>query len=581
MDTPLIDQIRYLELRLAECQARPELHRHQIAAYEHQLELARASSSALAYFQAMEQTATTMELARAEWMDRYANWSCVYRALGDEAKCQAARHNHQAAADASPDGFLAAVIAAKLESGAVHQAAEASQSALPSLLAALLDWAAEGSDSVRAEHRAAVQAFWELMRQNDPLCTWQRICEYPPYRQRIPFDEKRLAMLGDWLRQIVGVAQRDEPPDALPDELPDELPDALPDVLPDALPDVLPDVLPDALHREPAGLTAAPGRPGIELELPSAAQTALPYHMAHDALDPAAADAAVMRALYERIFTIEAQSDSGPSFLRRMAEEGMFCRLAREPRIALAERGLAHCRGHSQPHLEFHYQELLAALARCRSPTEVDYEIERLEQFAAVESAWNDIVLRYSLKTIMAACGYPSDASEDRRRTIAQSHRIVHALFGRDWDAMLRTPRVWDFLCRVLYPRGQVLIPPDMSPGLYRGELGFAAVEGVREAAVWRVMAQIQASFGDTAPTAEAVQEAVQNAAARPVFETPEALGDHLTGLFRQAMAGVDTGVTPVPSSRQELFLWGRAVHLDDLLGVIEAPPRPPVPLVP
>ena len=41
MDALMKDQVIYLELRLAECTARPELHHHQIAAYRHHIAIAR------------------------------------------------------------------------------------------------------------------------------------------------------------------------------------------------------------------------------------------------------------------------------------------------------------------------------------------------------------------------------------------------------------------------------------------------------------------------------------------------------------------------------------------------------------
>src|SRR5690606_9225421 len=103
-----------------------------------------------------------------------------------------------------PDDFVPRVIAAKLESAALQRAAEASASALPSLFVALLDWATETAAGVRDELRGMVETFWRQLQEHDPGCTWQRVCEHPPYRHRIPFDDARLSIIGGWLRQAVG-----------------------------------------------------------------------------------------------------------------------------------------------------------------------------------------------------------------------------------------------------------------------------------------------------------------------------------------------------------------------------------------
>lgn len=570
MDTdPLLrDQLRYLELRLAECRARPELHRHQIAAYEHQIELARRSPTALAYLEAMERTGTTLEIVRAEWLDRYGNWSCIYRALGNEERQRAAELNVAAARAAhSPHDFAVALSAAKLKSGALQQGIDTSLSALPGLLIALVDWATEADASAREELQGTVAALWAVMRANDPACTWQRICRYSPYRQRIPFDDTRMQTIGSWLRQAVGAEACDRPagePRARESARRQDQAASPTGSAPDR----------SASDRSASGSTASGGAASgsTAARVPTAQEAARAYHLAHDALDRGDPALDSTRRVYQRIFELEAAAGSGPTFLRLMAEEGIYVQLAREPQIAVAQKGLSHCRDLSQPHLEHHYRALLDALHRSRSPTEVEYELERLGEYAAAESAWNDVFLRYAVKAITAAASLQADPGEARRQTAAASYRVVCNLFGRDWDAMFQTSRVWDFFCKVMFTRGQQIAPTDVtSPGTQLGEIGFPAVQGVREATIWRAMERLQQA--DTA-----VDDPVAQLAGAPQFTAPEDMKAYLTELLHRALAGSHTA-TPGDAA-PALLLWGQRVPLDDLLDALGNPPRPEVELI-
>src|SRR5690349_2013746 len=89
MDPVLTDQIRYYEIRLADCSVRPELHGRQIAAYQRRLAMARAAADAQGFYREMQATGTAMESARAEWADRYDGALRIHRALGDDRKARA------------------------------------------------------------------------------------------------------------------------------------------------------------------------------------------------------------------------------------------------------------------------------------------------------------------------------------------------------------------------------------------------------------------------------------------------------------------------------------------------------------
>src|SRR5437867_2283858 len=78
---PREDLRRYLASRLAECEARPELAAHSIAAYRR----------AIATVEAGGDVGDLFHLAKADSLDRYRNLERLHASLGDERKAAANR----------------------------------------------------------------------------------------------------------------------------------------------------------------------------------------------------------------------------------------------------------------------------------------------------------------------------------------------------------------------------------------------------------------------------------------------------------------------------------------------------------
>ena len=564
MDEALRDQVRYLELRLAECTARPALHRAQLAAYDRQLHMARSADSAIDYLRQLIATGTTMAITRAEWIDRYRNWGCVYRALGDEIRSQTADSNRQAAEKTASDhGLMAALLAIKARNSPIEHRADANQGHLHSLMAALLDWRIT-RDTPSVESRAqAVKALFAAMRDNDPRCTWARICTYPPYRHRLPFSDAKLARLGDWLEQVVG-------PDARAHDAAEELVTGQ-----------------ESVHTEgrPAG-GPTPGSPGpavsdLELAIPDARQAALAYHLTYDALDSADPANREVCALYELIFELEARAASGPAFLRAMAENDLYCRLARAPQLVDTRAALGRAAGQSQPHAEYHYRQLEQALLGCHSPTEVEYEVERAARMFAVEVAWNNILLGFVTRVLTAVSTQIAEPDEYRRRVVVASHQVLCELLDESWDGIMATPRFADMFERVWFARGRVLGAPFADGlGARFGELGSAPLFSLREASLQRIVEKSAQLEADGAPD---IEERLVALRAGPAFSAPGEMRAYLDAGLHQALAGQaapsgharDRGEADSPP----LVLWGRPVTLYRLHDELARPARPPVQL--
>lgn len=504
--------IRYLESRLSACRAWPALHRHQIAAYERLLDLAHAVSDAASYYRELQARELTLVAVRAEWLDRYHGAACIHGALGDETQRGAAAARFHAGQQRD---FLAAITAIEQQSAARIAAARTSQDLLAPLLMSLLDWRIEEDAGQRERRLGEVRGLWGVIQDADPGCTWERICSYPPYRNRIPFDDTGLTLLGDWLAQaLAGAVQAPETADE-PDE-PAEPAE------------------PDEPAEPPAAPAAAPAAP-------TARALAHAYHVIHEAQDWTGRDAT--RQVYERILALEADVErkdggDGDAFLRRMAEEDLFTHLARAPHLDWAEDLRAHGAGRSQSTMTHHASAMATAMAACPTPTAVEYECWRLDACFDVESAWDQILVHYALRPLTAVlASAPGVGATVREGVAAQA-----ALFGTTWDALLATPRLWDFVCRDLVPAMFGQQPPI---GARRGEVGSAVVQ------------------------------AAALSASRPASDAPADVRAHLAAVMATAMGAP---ATATPDGRA-LVLWGQPVALDDLTDRLAAPPRPAIAL--
>jgi len=201
----LEESIRYLELRLAECQARPELHQNQIAAYQYFLEMGRASSDGDDYTRRIRETGNMFQLARAESMDRNHNLVRIHQTMQDDRKVNGDLVGYHAARDSqSHEDFNNRMTAAASTAQQWTQAGMQSVGQVRSLFCDLVDWALESKPEVKPSKLATLQHSWGMLRQADPECTWEKLCSFPPYRQRIPFDDARLAQLGVWFKEAIG-----------------------------------------------------------------------------------------------------------------------------------------------------------------------------------------------------------------------------------------------------------------------------------------------------------------------------------------------------------------------------------------
>jgi hypothetical protein len=538
------DHVRYLEALLAGYRHRAELHRHQLAAAERYLALARAAASPADYHAA---TGDLFELTRAEWLDRYFNEACIFRSIDNPRRLAASAICYLAGYRADGHAELyGALTAAKADARQLQVVAEHREGCVAPLVTELLELETAGDPIERqahAENAVGLAAYF------DPA-GWGAIAGDPACRRRLPFRDDALAIFEGWMTRATGrPTGAAEPVTGAPS-------------------------FDDLCARARAYVAAVPiaGAAADEPPIPTIDQALAPYRALRDRLTDGDPAGAAMRAVCQRIVGAADDAEHGGALTRQLAEDGLLVELARAPQLALARQSQARLAGWSQPHAEAHYRTLIEALEAARSTTEIEYEVTWRQDCFAAETAWNEILLAVASRPLRAALAWEFDRSERRRRSIVAAYRTASGLLGLDWDGLLTTPRVAGFVRDVLVTEGQALRTagddddddsPAPSRGAALGEVGLGITRDIQKIAALAVVGRLSAG--------ELPDPAV------PRFADADALAAHATALFRAATAGGDQFARPGSPDRRTLQLWGRPVHIDDLPAVLVDPPRPAI----
>ncbi len=525
---------RYLEQRLAQTEARPELHPHQRRALRELLTLARTGIEPLDY---VARTRGLFVLSQAEYRDRHENRRRFWSAIGDDRLVWVAGQHAAAAGRATgPEDLPGHLWDAQQATSAVELAALASQAQVSRVVLALWRWGTAGTKRGRLVCRPLVEVTWRHLQANDPGITWERLCATPPYRAQLPFPDARLGRFGAWLEEAVGPTLTVvEPPPPIP--------------------------LPP---RPPAGTWGPP-------RMPSVAEAASGFHAAFEGLGDRPELAEVAR-VYERIFALERTAVTSTAFLAAVEEEDLSCEIARAWQRVRAADHLERARGASQPHLEAHAGLLRAAVDGAHSLAEIELEVLRHETCLRFEATWNRILLHVAFRPVICALALDFDGSEERRAELLASARATAELLGAAWGELFTVPRLWDFFAEFLFTRGQGLL--DMTrrhPVVTSGEVGYGLLSGLGPDLLHATIAQVRARRGP-APFEQLRADAEARLDARRFF-TPEQMRDQLSSRFA-ALTGTEA-IPKGPASHRVLTLWGREVALEHVHEAVIHPDRP------
>ena len=548
MDPDLAHHVRFDELSLAAFRARPALHRHQIAATEAHLAMAREATSAVDLLARLLAAGRSCDLARAAWCDRHANLAVALRALGDDEVAATVDAEVARVAASSDADFLTALIAA---SAAIERRRGDSWNAATTvamLAVAAIDWATAGGDGARAEHAELLDALWRRAGEHDRHFTWAKVLRHLPYRQRLPFDDPQIVELGRWIETAI---QRPIDQAAADGGL--------------------------AGHRtqtaaDAAGEVALPDLPAIaplpvpELRVQSGAEAAAPYLVAFDALDAGDAFAA-SRDVRRRAAELAETCASAPAWLAGAAETGLLARLARQSHIDRAVAAATRAEARGQPHVAQHHRMLAAALEPCATATEVEHVMAAGAVCFDIEVAWHDLLVHVITRPVQAISAVEAQDQPWRRRAVAESLTALAALVGLALADALAAPRIAVLIDRVYLPLGQQITQPPGALEAGYGEVGLRPLPALRAAAAQTISDEVIA----TSPP-DLIGERLTQALAQPRLASGDALRAHLVDRCAEIAATPDIACEGPPA---RLLLWGQPVTLAELHGV-DVPSRRP-----
>jgi hypothetical protein len=432
----------------------------------------------------MAASGDVFELTRALWLDRAASRVRIHAAVGDRRRTHAAAAEYELALRATGHRTWPGVLAeaAAAFAGDRSRAVNAAAAYTRLLLSAVaLQGAAERSE-IDAWRAWGLDA-GRTLRTCDPRFSWSELA--PEYELRTPWTAAARAAAGRWLGGL-------------------------------------------GLELEPAG-ERSPSEPDVR-----------------DAIAALADAQARWCAGLER--TPAATPDPGlatPSGTVVVVADAATARRAAAPLRAEAEARLARAGFWPDPLVEHHWRALLAALDEAVTAAEVELISEYSAACFAIEAGWNAALLATLFGPLRAACLWEASPEERYRDGLRRAALAAYELVGLGPRALLQSPRVADFVARVLTPMST------SDPGAFGAAAGEAGFDTLLAARAWRAAARARGERDPGDPgDAGALQAALHESLDR---------------------AGI-----PEPRSKPlRLTLWGVEIEPDDLPAALAAPRRP------
>lgn len=183
--------------------------------------------------------------------------------------------------------------------------------------------------------------------------------------------------------------------------------------------------------------------------VPAASAVAAGYHMAYDQMpkdDPAT------NQVYERVFACEREAENAAVFLRMLAEEGLFLKLAAVPLAGKNAPLIENARKLSLPVMAICHERTLARVRAARSVAELEYETNLEAELSIYQNRWDQQFLSCtSILLCGAITSWMLTHHEDDRQEVENSCRFIADFFGLDFDALFAAPRVWDHFVKAIF----------------------------------------------------------------------------------------------------------------------------------
>lgn len=183
--------------------------------------------------------------------------------------------------------------------------------------------------------------------------------------------------------------------------------------------------------------------------VPPASAAAAGYHLAYEQLPK---ELAKTRAVYERIFEIEKQSENALVFTRVMAEEGLYLKMSAVPMLEQQEGKRENAEKTSLPVMMNYHEKMKEKIPAARSIAELEYQAGLESEVAIYQNLWDTLLLTTS-ETLLgdAVAGWMMTQSEDDRQEVENACRFIAEFYGLDFDGLYGIPRFKDHFARIVF----------------------------------------------------------------------------------------------------------------------------------
>ncbi len=189
-----------------------------------------------------------------------------------------------------------------------------------------------------------------------------------------------------------------------------------------------------------------------EMKVPSVQDAALGYHKAYESIQDKAAQPETCR-VYERVFELEKESSHAGEFVRKMAEEKLFVKMASVPLVEKFRPLVSHADSLSIPVMAFHNECMLKMAEAASSATEIEYESNRLLELNRMELMADELLCNDLFYTLGGAIsGWLLSPTEENRQRVENSYRFVAGFFGVNSVGLYEIPRVVDLIEKIIIP---------------------------------------------------------------------------------------------------------------------------------
>jgi hypothetical protein len=200
---PMELQQRYFTAQLERFRNRPGLHRALIEDCEYYLEMLEDAGSPAAFKALVQQTGNMLSTAKANAEDRCSNRAHIYHKLGHHRKVEEDRQRQSIIEEARTHAELFENLEAFERETTLGRMENQALGALGPMMDALFHLCTDrpgGTDHDRSMTK--LNEYMKQLTEADPDFTWQKLMTHRPYRDRLPFTDRQLAILENRFREV-------------------------------------------------------------------------------------------------------------------------------------------------------------------------------------------------------------------------------------------------------------------------------------------------------------------------------------------------------------------------------------------